>query len=310
MAFQYVTIIPCDQVFGYSVLIDNSVTSVSVGQTYFISGTTGQPPKQRRINGCFSIQNIKDAGTGPADSLTFTLYNGCEECSIDTANYIVLNACFDIGLRNTIINIGDITPTPSIGDVFLMEIVINEFGRTQNVTSCFIIDSFSSSSNFSSPALVLSYSSRTDCQDCLTTSPIIHEVTECLTQSTYTIAFPSTGFENHLITFTDLLGITQYCGIVRGISDFVGITGLLVIDLGIPQETGVTCDDCLDNVAEKKKLENCLNGDETQIVWASSLFQPDNSTHLSSANGCYRVLPDVVPPEEPITVNELRLLHV
>lgn len=306
MAFQYLSLSSCNNNFGLSVIIDDSVTSVSVGQTYFISGTTGQPPNQRQINDCFTIKNIKNAPSGPADSLTFsTPYLGCEECSIDNANYIVLKACFDIGLRNTIINIGDITPTPSIGDVFLMEIVINEFGRTQNVTSCFSIDSFSSSSNFSSPALVLSYSSRTDCQDCLTTSPIIHEVIECLTQSTYTIAFPSTGFDNHLITFTDLLGITQYCGIVKGISDFVGITGLLVTDLGIPQETGITCDDCLANVSEKKKIQNCVNSGETQVVWASSLFQAGDSTHLTNANGCYEILPDVVPPTEPITVNEL-----
>jgi hypothetical protein len=308
MAFQRVYVEPCGKGFGYDLLIDNSVTSISVGQTYFISGTTGQPPKQQQIVGCFSVKNIKDVQSGPADSLTFsTPYLGCEECELANANFILLRTCFDSQYGQIIINIGDITPTPSIDDVFLMEVIIlDDFGGSIRLTSCFSVSGFLSSNFDFNPTGVLSYSSRTDCQDCLNNSPIIHEVYDCIdSNEPYYIAFPSTGFQDHLITFTDLFGITQYCGTVKGQVGDVAITGLLVTDLGKPDETGIKCDDCLANVAEKKKLQNCIDSDEIQIVWASSLFQPDNSTHLSNANGCYTVLPDVVPPEEPITVNEL-----
>ena len=47
------------------------------------------------------------------------------------------------------------------------------------------------------------------------------------------MSFPNNTFEGHLVTFTGLDGVTQYCGVVGKISEQTFPTGLLVSDLGV-----------------------------------------------------------------------------
>lgn len=306
MATLSLTLSSCDNLFGYVVIVDSLVFNPSVGESYFVSGTTGQPPKQSKIEGCYSIKNIKET-SAILDSLTFTgpYITGCQECITTNSNYILLKDCFGL-FGDVIVNIGDITPTPNLNDVFLIDLIIpSEFGGV-NFTSCFSISRFlTSSSGYRNVSAVVSYSAQTGCQDCLTNSPIIYQVYDCLNPTNiFYIPFPSSGYENHLVTFTDLLGVTQYCGIVQNMVSNIPTTGVLISDLGIPEKTGITCEDCLNNVADKKKLRDCITSDEV-VVWASSLFQSGDTTHLSQGNGCYEILPDVVPPAQPVDINEL-----
>ncbi len=235
MAFQRVYVEPCGKGFGYDLLIDNSVTSISVGQTYFISGTTGQPPKQQQIVGCFSVKNIKDVQSGPADSLTFsTPYLGCEECELANANFILLRTCFDSQYGQIIINIGDITPTPSIDDVFLMEVIIlDDFGGSIRLTSCFSVSGFLSSNFDFNPTGVLSYSSRTDCQDCLNNSPIIHEVYDCIdSNEPYYIAFPSIGQVTDAVASSPTAPLSGVHSETKALKLYAGLSAPVVAPFG------------------------------------------------------------------------------
>ena len=170
------------------------------------------------------------------------------------------------------------------------------------VTACFEFKELVISPRIS--AELYSASTQTGCQDCSLNQPIIYDVYECLSGNVYYIPFPNNSYSDHLVSFTDLLGITTYCGTVKGIIEGQPTTGELIFDYGDPELTGVFCDDCLSTTNEKKKLINCLDGQE-DIVWTSNLFTVGDATNISTGQGCYEISPDIVDPSEPVTYAEL-----
>lgn len=306
MAILSVEFISCDEFgFGYKFNVDDSLTPITIGETFYLSGCTTPPDLSRPtcVNGCFTVRNINITKPGTiADTITLTSYgiDGCQDCLDSTSNFLVFTDCFSE--NGFILNKSDFSPIPLIGDVFLLNFVYSSEGQSQEFLGCATLTKFTTEGN--GEIILLGYTGKTDCQTCLEESPIIYEVIECLTNDTYYIPFPSTGFENHLITFTDLAGLTQYCGIVQGQNN-TSINGSLISDLGLyDKETGNDCTLCLSTVAEKKKLINCLSGDE-EIVWASVLYQAGDSTHLSKGEGCYEIMSGTVDPSSAITITEL-----
>lgn len=286
-------------------VVDDTLNQISVGGVYQLSGCTIVKGQEFCYNDCFVVTDFKSDNSSP-NLVIINSYGieGCNDCLLDNSNYLIFSEC-EKGLLGTIsIPISGFTGTTVIGDVFLLSMYVYYKNNQILYTACFELTGYS----IIPPrgvynVFLLEQIPKTDCQTCISESPIIYRVEDCLDATPYYISFPSTGFEDHLITFTDLDGLTQYCGIVK-YEETVLITGILVSDLGIPEETGVTCDDCLLNVAEKRKLVNCLTNDE-EIVWASSLFEPEQTTHLSSGDGCYQISPDVVPSGETVTITEL-----
>jgi len=269
--------------------------------------------------------------------------NGCDDCIDDIANYLEFRSCFNLDQR-LYIPIGQIiptpitptttptatptptptattptptptptattptpTPTPTEGVVYYLEYAISQFGQTYQAFGCFQFMGriYIQPGGLQTPdVLVLTATTQTDCQTCLENSAILYEGLDCLTNNKFIIALPSEGLENHLISYTDLAGLTQYCGVIKRTVQDSGLPdALLVSDLGLLNEETNNCEDCLAQANEKKELINCLDL-TTEVVWASVLFDTGNSTHLSQGEGCYEV-GEIVPPETPITISEL-----
>jgi hypothetical protein len=319
MALYNIKIVGCERAFSLTITIDTT-EPIIVGNVYFFSSTTdcsqseakggievNQIAKPCFPSDCYVVDDFEIPGSGTPNAALIDSYGagkiGCQECSIANANFIVFKNCFG-GIGTIYIPINQISPTPSIDDVYFLDFLVSGFGgQPQQYQGCFTVVGFSILAGGEGETFLISSSGQTDCQTCIDNSPLVYEVVDCLTRNTFYVSLPTSGFENHLITYTDLAGLTQYCGVV-GRTNQISPNILFVSDLGIPDETGVNCDDCLATSNEKKKLINCLGGPD-QIVWASVLFETDNSTHLSNGDGCYRISADVVPPSEPITINEL-----
>jgi hypothetical protein len=236
-----------------------------------------------------------------------SLPTGCNDCTDDISNYLEFTSCFDFQ-KPLYVSIDQISPTPVVDEYYFLEYVIGRFGETYQSFGCFQFTGRifiqPGSAVDQGEVLVLTATTQTDCETCLQNSAILYVGVDCLTENQFIIALPSEGLENHLITYTGLDGFTQYCGVISGLArDGVGADVLLVSVLGLLNETN-TCEDCLVQVNEKKELINCIDPNITEVVWASVLFEPENSTHLSFGDGCYRI-GDTVPPETPITITEL-----
>lgn len=283
-----------------SVIVDDPSNQLIVGNVYYFSGEVCTFTCETII-GCYSIRELKDTSDPVNTIFSGTYGKYCELCNQANANSYVFGSCNDKKTQ-VLIPKNQFPPTPVVGDVFLLSLYISDGSITQvQLIGCF--EYVSSSLDITTNVTLEGFTAQTSCQDCLNNSPVLYEVTECITSVVYYINFPTNQYEKHLVTFTDSFGIDQFCGIVSTITSGVA-NGFLITDLGIPGETGILCDDCLDNISEKKKLVNCLDGTE-EIVWASVLFLAGNATHLQTVNGCYEISPDVVPSGETVTITEL-----
>jgi DNA-binding beta-propeller fold protein YncE len=299
-----------------AVIEDNS-NQLVVGNVYTLSGVTdcdiASADRFCVRFGCYTVTSFElvddtsDVSAVIINSYGPSINEGCENCNTDNSNFLIFVECFRGFLNEIAIPIDQISPTPTIGDTFYLELAVTGFFSNEPLlyNGCFTFDSFATSgpSQDRGETFLLNYTTQTDCETCSINNSIIYEGTDCLTQETFYVALPSSGFDGHLITYTDLVGLTQYCGIINGESGGFA-DALFVSDLGLPDETGVTCEDCLSIANEKKELINCLTGDE-EIVWSSVLFEPGDSTHLSFGEGCYEISPNPVDPDEPITISEL-----
>jgi hypothetical protein len=288
--------------FEQSVIIDDINSELYVGGVFTFSGAPGNP--KPIAYGCYEIRNLKSLDK-PATAVIVSEYTDCETCLAEASNALRFNGCS--GERGITIYLPktSFSPLPTPDNVFFLDVYIDDReGGFVRVTSCFTFVGLV----IVSPNILANYGLNSstpysDCQTCLSESPIIYLVGECVSGDEYYIAFPSNSYQGHLVTFTGLDGITQFCGVVEEIVD-QPTTGLFVTDLGILEKPGNDCDTCLTNVAEKKKLVNCLDSEDILIAWASQLFEAGDVTNISINNSCYIISPDPVDPEEPITVPE------
>lgn len=303
---RYFNIQDCSSGNNWGLYIDDPSSELIVGNTYLFSGLTNTGFKNIPY-GCYTILGEKNTDQITPNGVLINSYGieGCQTCLDANANALLFEECSG-RFGGVYLEASDFSPVPSINDTFFLDFYLSGKGEPQRITGCFTLKNKTledpSQNKF---AQLFSATTQTNCEDCLANSSILYYVYECLSGDQYVVAFPNNTYENHLITFTDLAGITQFCGTVSGPVDGIqSVTGILITDLGIPEQTGVFCEDCLSNVAEKKKLINCLDGHE-DIVWASSLFSVGDATNLTTGQGCYEISSDVVPPETPITYDEL-----
>ena len=308
MGLYNLSITPCncgENCRPQNIIVDADISELAVGNVYSFSGTNCNTVICIEF-GCYVIREIKST-VSQANTIIVNSYgpsepNGCDDCIDDIANYLVFRSCF----RGTVyVPIDQITPTPTEGVVYYLEYAISQDGQTYQAFGCFQFMGliYIQPEEETPDVLVLTATTQTDCQTCLENSAILYEGLDCLTNNEFIIALPSEGLENHLISYTDLAGLTQYCGVIQGTVQESLPDALLVSDLGLLNEETNNCEDCLAQANEKKELINCLDL-TTEVVWASVLFDTGNSTHLSQGEGCYEV-GEIVPPETPITINEL-----
>ena len=302
------------------ITVDADINDLIVGNVYSFSSIT-DCNQSNLLNaergqakcipfGCYVIEEITST-VSQANTIIVNSYgpkdpNGCDDCIDDIANYLKFTSCFNL-FQILFVPIDQITPTPTEGVVYYLEYAINDKeGNVYQAFGCFQFTGriYLPSGLEQGEVLVLTATTQTDCQTCLENSAILYEGRDCLTNQRFIIALPSEGLENHLISYTDLAGLTQYCGVIQGKVRDSGLPdALLVSDLGLLNRETNNCEDCLAQANEKKELINCLDL-TTEVVWASVLFDTGNSTHLSQGEGCYEV-GEIVPPETPITISEL-----
>ena len=303
---RYFNITDCSNGNGYGLYIDDTSSELIVGNTYLFSGLTNSGLK-RIPYGCYTITGEKKTDQTTPNGVLLNSYgiDGCQTCLDNNSNALLFEECSG-NFGSVYFQSTDFSPIPNINDTFFLDFYLSGGGEPQRITGCFTLKNKElSDPGFYRFASLFSATTQTGCEECLSNSSVLYYVYDCLSDDEYIIALPNNTYDGHLITFTDLGGITQFCGTINGVVNGISsITGLIVSDLGIPGETGVFCGDCLSNVAEKKKLINCLDG-HVDYVWASTLFSVGDATNLTTGQGCYEISPDVVPPETEITYNEL-----
>lgn len=287
--------------FDQTITIDDINSELFIGGVFTFSGTPNNP--KPIAFGCYEVRRLKPTDS-QANAVIVSEYTDCATCLVEASNALQFDSCS--GERNTVyLPKTSFSPPPTVGDVFFLDVYIDDReGGFARITSCFTFVGFV----IINPTVLTNYGLNSstpysDCQTCLSESPIIYAVTECVSNNVYYVALPSNSYKDHLITFTGLDGITQFCGIAKEIVDQPA-TGLFVTDLGIAKKETNDCDTCLANVAEKKKLVNCLDSEDILIAWASQLFEAGDVTNISINNSCYIISPDPVDPEEPVTVPE------
>lgn len=319
MALYNLSITPCncgENCPSLPITVDADINDLIVGNVYSFSSITDcnqnnllnaeRRPDKCIPFGCYVIEEITST-VSQANTIIVNSYgpkdpNGCDDCIDDIANYLVFINCFDRG--TVYVPIDQITPTPNVDDFYYLEYAINSKGNVYQAFGCFQFTGrkYIPLQQVGEEVLVLTATTQTDCQTCLENSAILYQGFDCLTGNKFYVALPSEGLENHLISYTDLAGLTQYCGVIKMTASGLP-NALLVSDLGLLNEETNNCEDCLAQANEKKELINCLDL-TTEVVWASVLFDTGNSTHLSKGEGCYEV-GEIVPPETPITISEL-----
>lgn len=312
-----------------NITVDANISELSVGNVYSFSSITdcgivnfsslggkdNGPAQPCFPFGCYVIENFKRAGLlEQTNAIIVNSYgpsqpNGCSGCTDDISNYLVFNSCFEFN-QPLYVPIDQITPAPIVDDYYFLEYAIIGEGGVYQAFGCYqfrekrYVSPDNVPLNFGN-VLILTATTQTDCQTCLQNSAIIYIGTDCLTTNTFYVALPSEGLESHLITYTDLDGLTQYCGVIKEQAQQGLIPDvLLVSDLGLIDKYTNNCEDCLAQANEKKELINCINRTNTEIVWSSVLFESGNTTHLSFGDGCYEI-GETVPSDTPITINQL-----
>ena len=261
--------------------VEDPLSAFTSGTTYFYSGN------------CYEIINVIKYGTGTSPTITFSggPYNDCYGANYD---YVAVTDCINENTYYFDLN-GFTGGTPLIGEVYFIEVI----AKDQLAYNCFQMKSYG---NYDpeNPVVytnIVNTTLSTGCDNCLNSSFLIYEVTNCLGGNNTNVGLSSSEYVGHLISYVDTLG-DQYCGVVGELPVFGLQTSTFISDYGLFSDN---CDVCNAQVAEQRILTNCLTGNEV-IVWNSLFFNGGETSNLSSSDGCFSV-GDVVTGQT-VDINE------
>lgn len=274
--------------------INFSGQTVSTGQTWLVVDDITNPEKSN--NQCVEILFLSD---DPSTSLSaLTQYSNCYDCLTGNSAVVTFDNCFN--RTQIILNISEFSELEynsfNSSSVFYFKYLLN--GSLSE--GCFLINRISVLSindynrlvNSNQIAVLTEKYSVSDCQTCLSTYGLMYEVENCLTIDIDYIIL-STNIIGSLISYTD--GIDEFCGTVIRVSIESTPTRTFVLDYG-----AVRCDTCLDNANNKILLVNCLDSEDTEVVWGSQLFANGSVSNLSNDTGCFEVSGETT---DPVTIN-------
>ena len=264
----------------------NGFTGLTTGDTVFAISV------DLKTFGCYEV-------TGP-DVTGSTLnvqtpYEGCYDCLNE--NYGVVNFASCDGntnyaqLQAPISSFGVI---PSASQVFYGTFDVNVRDVIDRITTCWRVDRTTPVTQYTESQYANKYlstavtvpTSQTSCESCLSANSVTYEVTRCVEGSTDYVLLIGDQYTGNTISYTD--GINQFCGVVQG--QGTGLPELtFVSDYGNPGE-GDFCEDCLSASNQKLLLESCVDPETQYTVWASTLFGIGDFSHLSTDDGCFRVV--------------------
>jgi hypothetical protein len=240
--------------------------------------------------GCFEITGADDTGS----TLNVqTIYEDCYNCLNE--NYGVVNFASCDGVFESLqAPISSFGVVPSGRKVFYGTFDVNagEGNILERITSCWVIDSRNSitmytqedyNERFLSTAVTVPVP-QLSCESCLSANSVTYEVTRCLDGTTDYVLLIGDQYTGNTISYTD--GINQFCGVVG--SQGIGVPELtFVFDYGAEYEE---CTNCLTESNQKLLLESCVDPETQYTVWASTLFGIGDFSHLSTDDGCFRVV--------------------
>jgi hypothetical protein len=234
-----------------------------------------------------------------------TQYTNCYDCYTNNYGIYILSLCNSIGESAYFIDVSQFGPSffeSSTGftqtTVFYLEFLI----QGQVVQGCFSFgsprvttqdryESFLTNGILSQN--LIGYTAQTDCETCITNSPLVYEVRSCDGITTYYVSLPTDEYVNNLISFTD--GIDEFCGNVKGRANELP-THTFVSDYG----KNAKCNICQDQVNTKYRIVNCVDSNINYTVYGSQLFQNGQVSNLSFNEGCFEVSGTT---EDPIDLN-------
>jgi len=238
---------------------------------------------------------ITDFTTDEPSSIfsAITQYTDCYDCFIDNYGLYTFNLCTDRNITYYI-DVSEFGPSffysstgYTAGSIFYLEFLINgqiiqgcfEFSPPR-VTDLITYNKLVSLGKVSQN--LIGYTAQTDCETCITISPLVYEVSNCDNTTTHYVSLSTNEYVTNLISYTD--GIDEFCGYVKNpINE--SPTHTFVSDYG----KGVKCNVCQDVVNEKYKIVNCVDSNINYVVYGSQLFQTGQVSNLSFNDGCFEV---------------------
>lgn len=266
--------------------VDFNLNTPSIGQVWLTSNIPNELSKKE----CVTITSLTDEPS--AGRYLISNYTDCYDCQV--SNYFVyrFRDCVRGDFEVTAESFGF---SPTIDETYYFTLsVCNEL-----ITTCATLSGFgyyqsqealnSDVANCKigvvqgTPPVV-----QTDCTSCLTGNTVPHNVMRCDGETDCVLLLANT-FDGHLISYSN--GIDQYCGVVVETTGCAGPYFNFIQDYGlfIDNEGTAECIDCLSTSAQKIKLVNCLDSEQTEVVWSSAFYGAGDVSNLSLDNGCYEV---------------------
>jgi hypothetical protein len=248
--------------------------------------------------GCFEITDSDVTGSTLNAQ---TIYTDCYDCLNNNFGTVTFNSC-DSEIEDVEVPISELGYLPTAGESFYgtVDVVDKIISR---ITTCWLVrsiqqypdeDKYNQKTLSSIVGATTSYGSLRDaCNDCFLANATTYEVLRCNEEvSDYVLLL--SGYSGNTISYTD--GTNIYCGVVNAQS--IGTPVLtFVSDYGNP-DRGDFCEDCLATENQKILLESCTDPRNQLVVWSSTLFGIGDYSHLSTDDGCFRV---VGPTDEEIS---------
>ena len=273
-------VIGCGNDNKFTFTVDDPLSAITFGGTYYFQ-SLGLIP-----SGCYTVGDVITPILDPevSNMILGDTYTGCLDCLNGTSLYVLVGFCPPIENQDLYpLPISAFTGTVDIDQTYYITFTYNG----KEFTSCFYISKFLP--EYDGPiAEVTSVPLLQDsCETCFTGNSFVYEVIDCLEGSSKYIQLPNGDYVGNLITYYDPSLLQQFCGVVGKINDTIpNVT--LVADLGPYVDDPAQCDRCLDNVADKRIITNCINGTES-VVWASTLLGSEDFSNLSYELGCYDI---------------------
>ena len=268
----------CSDGLTYTFVVYDPLSAITLNGTYYFQTLVGRIP-----SGCYTVTGkITPVPEAPNMTLGDT-YTDCLDCLNVTSQYVLVGFCFAKDFLELYpLPISAFTGTLDIGQTYYISFTYNG----KEFTSCFNIISFLPIYNGPIGEVTSISFLQSDCETCFADNSFVYEVTDCLGGFIKYIQLPSDDYIGNLITYYDPSLLQQFCGVVGSIIQS-GPDVTLVADLG-PFIDPIQCDECLDQVADKRIITNCINGTE-EVVWASTLLGSEDFSNLSYELGCYDI---------------------
>ncbi len=258
-------------------VVDDPLSEIILNGTYYFESLGGLIP-----SGCYTVIGRITPSLDPVNMILGDTYTGCLDCLTGSSQHVLVGYCPPSGNLDLYpLPISAFTGTVDIDQTYYISLI----SRGKEFTSCFYINRFLPEYDGAIAEVTSVPLLEDDCETCFTGNSFVYEVIDCLEGSSKYIQL-SGDYNNHLITYYDPSLLQQFCGIVGDIIAFVpNVT--LVADLG-PFLDPRQCEECLDQVADKRIITNCINGTES-VVWASTLLGSEDFSNLSYELGCYDI---------------------